>query len=101
MIHPNLNAYGISTIWGTFINHISNEREKFQVFNGVHQLSLIMNTNVLFTNKMATSAQKPCCVHTFSKFTVSKKRKARTTLRWDIAQKTLTFSEYRAHSMIS
>ena len=49
MIHPNLNAYGKSTIWGTFINNISNEREKFQVFNGVHQLSLITNTNVLFT----------------------------------------------------
>ena len=49
MIHPNIIAYGISTIWSTFINHISNEREKFQVFNGVHQLYLIMNTNVLFT----------------------------------------------------
>ena len=49
MIHPNLNSYGISTIWDTFINPISNDREKFQVFNGVHQLYLIMNTNVLFT----------------------------------------------------
>ena len=48
-IHPNLNYYGISTICGTVINEISNEREKFQVFNGVHQLYLIMNTNVLFT----------------------------------------------------
>ena len=38
MIHPNLNANGISSIWGTFINNISNEREKFQVFNGVHYL---------------------------------------------------------------
>ena len=49
MIHPNLKAYGISTIWGIFINHMSNEREKFQVFNGMHQLYLIMYTTVLFT----------------------------------------------------
>ena len=49
MIHPNINAYGMSAIYGTFVKHISNEREKFQVFNGVHQLYLFMNTNVLFT----------------------------------------------------
>ena len=95
MIHPNRNADGKSTIWGTFINHISNERQKFgsrkflrytrlkyrvilndsskskclwnkyylghlhkshikwkgkvSIFNGGHYLSLIMNTNVLFT----------------------------------------------------
>ena len=69
----------MSNICGTFVDHIlSNEWEKFQVFNGVYQLALIMNTNVFLRCKQNGDFNiKGVLCAEFSKFqSVSKVQRA-------------------------